>query len=200
MTKARISIKLSPTSKKGSSSLSFTSQKPNPSSHVNDSPPPDTPVEASEANCPVMAFRIHDRWLAVRQHLVHQVASFAMPRPLPGKTNDVFLGLVYAAGASYLCFSFYGLLKMTMANESSLRKNGQPRLIVVGTKEEPWAFIMEEMIMTAIPMLQDQEEEMSITTAWGDIAVLQSFDLHGNKVELLDEETLFTVLSRSLVV
>ena len=198
--KKKISVKFSPVSKNGGGSLSFSSRDSDTSHHVNDPPSPDVSVEAPKAVYPVMAFRIHDRWFALKQHLVHQIASFAMPRPLPGKTNDVFLGLVYAAGASYLCFSFHGLLRMEMPDESSLRRNSRPRLIIIGTEKDRWAFIAEELIMTTISVSQNQEETTGITTAWDGFIVLRSFDLHGEKAGLLEEETLFTVLNRSLVV
>jgi len=199
MAKKKISVKFSPKNKKDGGSLSFARQKSDPVPRVNDSPPPDISERVSETDYHVMAFRIHDRWFALKQHLVYQVASFVMPRALPGKTNEVFLGLVYAAGASYPCFSFYGLLEMIMPDESSLRRNGQPRLIVAGTEEERWSFMVEEMMIAAISTIPEQEEKTVITTARGDITVLQSFDLHGKKVGLLDGETLFAVLSRSLL-
>lgn len=206
MTKTKISVKFSPANKK-TGGLSFSSQKTDASHHVKDPDlpvetpnEPAPPVEASGEECPVMAFRINNYWFALKQHPVHQVASFAAPRALPWKTNEVFRGLVYAAGANYLCFSFHGLLGMTIPEEPSLRKNGRPRLIVIGMGEERWAFMVEEMIITAILLPQEQGEKMAITTVWGDITVVQSVDLQGKKVELLDEETLFKVLNRSLIV
>jgi len=191
MAKIKVSVNFSPKGKKGAASFFSANQKSNSSG---------VPVEVSEKKYPVVAFRIHDRWFALKQHLIHQVASFAVPRILPGKTNEVLLGLVYAAGTNYLCFSFHGLLQVMMPDESFLRKNGRPRLIVIGAREDRWAFIVEDMVVTTTSMSQDQKKKMGTTTAWGDITVLWSFDLQGKNVALLDEETLFAVLNRSLVV
>jgi len=188
----KVSLKFSPTNKRDGDGLPFDGQDRAPSFHA---------TKKSAGKSPVIIFRIHDHWYALRQHLVYRVAPFNAPRPLPGKTNDIIRGLVYATGACYLCFSFHGLLKVTAPDESSLRKNGRSRLIVMETEEDHWAFVAEEIITTAISISvsHDPKKQVKIATAWGDITVLQTFDLHGEKVTLLDEETLFTALSRSLV-
>jgi chemotaxis signal transduction protein len=198
MSKMKISVKFSPGNKKDAGNLLPAGQERNLSPHRK-SRPADISADAPSEKCSVMAFRIHDRWFALKQRLIHRVASFAMPRVLPEKTNDILRGLVYAAGDCYLCFSFQGLLKVKIPDESPAGKNIRSRLLIVG-EQDRWAFSVEEMMAATVSVSQNQGRKKSITTELGDMDVLHSFDWQGEKVELLDEGTLFTVLSRSLVV
>jgi chemotaxis signal transduction protein len=191
----KISVKFSPVNKKDAGTFPSAGQEWD---RVKNSNQVNVVEKVSSSDCPVMVFRIHDRWFALKQRLIHRVVSFSAPRALPGKTNETVRGLVYAAGACYICFSFLGLLKIT-ADESSLGKKAQPRLIVAGPEEERWAFPVEEIMTTTISISQSQKKHIKIAAVGGDLTVLQTFDLHGERVTLLDEETLFTALNRSLV-
>jgi chemotaxis-related protein WspD len=97
-------------------------------------------VVSSDEGASVLIFRLGEEWLALRTEAVAQVTE---PRPVhhvPGRSNDLLLGLVSLEGQAQLCVSLHSLLGITSTADAQ-------RLIVLRDRgrAESWAFAADEV-------------------------------------------------------
>jgi chemotaxis-related protein WspD len=140
----------------------------------------------------VLIFRLGAEWLAFRTKTVAEVTT---PRPIhrvPGRTNEVFLGLVNLHGQVQLCVSLHGLLGVTVSWSPA-------RLVVLRDRNwaENWAFMADEVSgVQRISQSQWRSVPATLTNpAVGFSQIVLSWN--ERSIGLLDEERVFNAL-RSL--
>jgi chemotaxis signal transduction protein len=155
-------------------------------------------VTTSEKAISVMVFRVKSTWFALKTNLFHKVADIALPHTVPGKTDSRFLGIVNAGGELELCFSLADILGIAEMSDVMPEGMNHPRLVVIGTERNRFAFAVEEILgirsvspgdLLDFPAMQvgsDQNDDMPTVA------------VDGKKVGLLNDRKLFDVLTRSL--
>jgi chemotaxis-related protein WspD len=140
----------------------------------------------------VLIFRLGEEWLAFRAQVVAEVT---LPRPLhrvPGRSNNVFLGLVNLDGQIQLCVSLHALLGITASA-------AMPRLVVLRDQDraETWTFAADQVLkVQRVPRSRWRSPPTTLVNpAVGfSEAVLSQSD---RSIGLLDEQRIFKSL-RSL--
>lgn len=145
--------------------------------------------EREEKNVSVLIFRIGTEWLAFRTQTVAEVTT---PRPIhkvPGRSNEVLLGLVNLQGQVQLCVSLHGLLGVTELSTPA-------RLVVLRdrSRTEHWAFVADEVSgVQHIPRSRWRHVPATLTNpAVGFSEAVLSWN--ERIIGLLDEERVFNAL------
>jgi chemotaxis-related protein WspD len=148
----------------------------------------------------IQVFRLKSEWLALPAHCFVEVVRVRPVRPIPHRSNQVFLGIVSVRGAIHLCVSLSDLLgieKDESAQDSSFLR-ASPRFCVVKSDTVSWVFPADEVYGLVSYSEKDVENVPSTLS--------QSFQkfsrglmrLSGKKMGLLDEAAVFDALSRSV--
>jgi chemotaxis-related protein WspD len=155
------------------------------------------PTTASdEDTMSVVVFRIGSEWFALRTVAFHEIAVSQKAYVLPFRSGGVLAGMVNVNGELLLCVSVQAALGLPVEEKAEL--GGRPRLCVVGTGSERFAFGANEILgvrrvsrsrLRAVPVTLAKSP--SGQTAW-------CFDLDGRNIGLLDEKKFFNSLDRSL--
>lgn len=95
-----------------------------------------------------LVFRLHGEWFAIATRSLIEVKSVSPVHRIPHRTAAILSGLVNIRGQLLLCVSLHGLLGITPgdARESQGGRVSTPRLVVIGSKAERWAFQTEEVV------------------------------------------------------
>jgi chemotaxis-related protein WspD len=144
----------------------------------------------------VVVFRIGSEWFALRTDVFHEIAVSQKAYVLPFRSGGVLAGMVNVNGELLLCLSLQAALGLPSEEKAEL--GGRPRLCVVGTGRERFAFGVNEILgvrrvsrarLRTVPVTLAKSP--SAQTAW-------CFELNDRNVGLIDEEKLFNSLDRSL--
>jgi len=148
------------------------------------------------ADVAAAVFRLGEERFALDAAVVHEIH---VPRPvhrLPGRTNEVFRGIVALRGEIYLCADLHVLLGCSRTPEGASRT--PPRMVVVGRSGELWAFHADEVsdVRRYDPALVVPAQ---VTVAKAAVRFTVGIVTSGDgPVALLDAGRLFAGLSRSL--
>ncbi|MDJ0523299.1 MAG: chemotaxis protein CheW [Planctomycetota bacterium] len=88
-------------------------------------------------------FRLGDELFAVPTETVVEVHPLAPVRSVPGRTGEVFRGLVSLRGEIHLCASLHALFRLDEAQGVSAEEQ---RLLVVQNDGQSWALIVDEVL------------------------------------------------------
>jgi chemotaxis-related protein WspD len=88
-------------------------------------------------------FRVGEELLAIDTAHVVEVCDLPVIRTLPGRSNDVFRGLVSIRGEIHLCASTHALLGIP---PSPAGPPPEPRLLVVEREGARWALVVDEVL------------------------------------------------------
>ena len=144
----------------------------------------------------VVVFRIGSEWFALRTKVFHEIAVSQRAYVLPFRSGGVLAGMVNVNGELLLCMSLQSALGLPAEEKTEL--GGKPRLCVVGTGRERFAFSANEILgvrrvsrarLRTVPVTLAKSP--SAQTAW-------CFELDGRNVGLIDEKRFFNSLDRSL--
>jgi chemotaxis-related protein WspD len=144
----------------------------------------------------VVVFRIGSEWFALRTVVFHEIAASQRAYVVPFRSAGVLAGIVNVNGELLLCVSLQAALGVPAEEKTEL--GGKPRLCVVGTGRERFAFGVNEILgvrrvsrasLQTVPVTLAKSP--SAQTAW-------CFELEGRNVGLLDEKKFFNSLDRSL--
>lgn len=149
----------------------------------------------------VLVFRIGREWLALRTALFEEITA---PRPVhtvPGLHSRGFLGLVNINGVLLPCMSLAAILGMSPP-ASQAPDNGNPRamarLAVVAGPDGRYAFPVDEIAGThGLTPAQRRPAPATVSRTPQHFSS-GVFAHHGVMAGILDEETLFPALSRSI--
>jgi chemotaxis-related protein WspD len=144
----------------------------------------------------VLVFRIASEWFALRTIVFHEIAVSQKAYALPFRSGGALAGMVNVNGELLLCVSLQAALGLPA--EEKAEQGGKPRLCVVGTGRERFAFNTDEILgvrrvsragLRTVPVTVAKSP--SAQTAW-------CFELEGRNVGLIDEKKLFNSFDRSL--
>jgi chemotaxis-related protein WspD len=155
------------------------------------------PITASaEDTMSVVVFRIGLEWFALRTVVFHEVAVSQRAYALPFRSGGVLAGMVNVSGELLLCVSLQAALGLPAEEKTEL--SGRPRLCVVGTGRDRFAFGVNEILgVRRVPRASLRTVPVTLVkspaaqTAW-------CFELDGRIVGLIDEKRFFESLDRSL--
>jgi len=154
------------------------------------------PAAERTADVPVALFRLGDERFALDASVVSEIH---VPRPVhrvPGRTNEIFRGVVALRGEIHLCADLHALLGCARTPEGASRV--PRRMVVIGRVGEAWAFQADEVsdVRRFDPKLVSPAQ---VTVAKAAIRFTNGVvDLGDGAVALLDPERLFAGLARSL--
>ena len=144
----------------------------------------------------LVVFRIGPEWFALKTVVFHEIAVSQRAYVLPSRSGGVLTGMVNVNGELLLCVSLQAALGLP--GEEKKEPNGRPRLCVVGTGRERFAFGVNEVLgvrrvsrakLRTVPVTLAKSP--SAQTGW-------CFEIEGRNVGLIDEKKLFNSLDRSL--
>ena len=144
----------------------------------------------------VVVFRIGLEWFALRTIVFHEIAVSQKTYIVPFRSRGVLAGMVNVNGELLLCVSLQAALGLPAGEKAEL--GGKPRLCVVGTGRERFAFSTNEVLgvrrvsrasLRTVPVTLAKSP--SAQTVW-------CFELEGRNVGLIDEKKFFNSLDRSL--
>lgn len=91
--------------------------------------------------------RMGDELFALPTRSVVEVQLVPAVRRLPGRTNDVFAGLVSLRGEIHLCASLHALFGLSEVERAAAGTDGdERRLVVVERDGERWALIVDQVL------------------------------------------------------
>ncbi len=156
----------------------------------------DPPAAARTADVSAAVFRLGDERFALDAAFVREVHVPRAVHRLPGRTNEIFRGIVALRGELHLCADLHALLGCARAPDASSRT--PPRMVVVGRGGEVWAFQADEVAdvrrydPAGVAPAQVTVAKAAVRFTVGVV------DLGDGPVAVLDPERLFAGLARSL--
>jgi chemotaxis-related protein WspD len=90
--------------------------------------------------------RLGEELFALSTAHVVEVHPMAPVRSVPGRTNEVFRGLVSLRGEIHLCASLEALLGLEGEGRGARRRDEERRLLVVRRQAESWALIVDDVL------------------------------------------------------
>jgi chemotaxis-related protein WspD len=166
-------------------------------------PDPSTPLpgdtfSTSEKSISVMVFRVKSAWFALKTSLFHKVADIALPHTVPGKTDNLFRGIVNAGGELELYVSLADILGIPDNAEEGSQEKDRPCLVVVGEESNRFAFAVDD-ILGVRSVFPENPAALPVMSAKSDLHdAMPVISVDGKKAKLLNEEKLFYALTRSL--
>jgi chemotaxis-related protein WspD len=144
----------------------------------------------------VLVFRAASEWFALPSLVFQEVAPYQKAYVLPFRSGALLAGLVNVNGELLLCVSLAAALGIPVDEKAA--PGGKPRLCVVRTGRERFAFAVDE-ILGVRRISAGRLQPIPTTLAKSPSAQVAScFKLDGRTVGLIDEKRLFNSLDRSL--
>jgi chemotaxis-related protein WspD len=150
----------------------------------------------AEDTISVVVFRIGSEWFALPTVVFHEITASQPAYVLPFRSGGLLAGVVNVNGELLLCVSLQAALGLPSEERAEL--GGRPRLCVVGTGPERFAFGVNEILgVRRVPRSRLQKVPVTLAkspsgqTAW-------CFEHDGRNIGLLDEKKFFNSLDRSL--
>jgi len=153
---------------------------------------------AAPARLSAVIFRVGSEWLALPTKAFQEVAERKLTHSLPHRRQAMVVGLVNIRGELLICVSLARLLGSEPRVSKETRRNLHDRLMVVNWNASRLAFPVDEVM--GIHRFQPQElKEAPVTVARSNASYSQGIFLcQGKAVGLLDADSLFATLNRSL--
>ncbi|MDJ0975217.1 MAG: chemotaxis protein CheW [Planctomycetota bacterium] len=141
-------------------------------------------------------FRIGEERFALETGIVREVHLPRAVRALPGRTNEVFRGLVSLRGQIHLAADLRALLGVSATEEAEDAK--RTRMLVIRRGDATWAFAVDEVLdFRRVEVREVKPAQVTVSKS----AVHFShgmLDLEEGSTALLDAERVFDGLARSL--
>ena len=154
------------------------------------------PAAARIADVPAAVFRLGDERFALSAAVVREVHVPRAIHRVPGRTNEVFRGIVALRGEIHLCADLHVLLGCTRS--ATVASRTPARMVVIGRADEIWAFEADEVgdVRRFDPA---RTAPAQVTVAKAAVRFTDGLvDFGDGPVALLDAERLFAGLARSL--
>jgi chemotaxis-related protein WspD len=144
----------------------------------------------------VLVFRAASEWFALPSLVFQEVAPYQKAYVLPFRSGALLAGLVNVNGELLLCVSLATALGIPAGEKAA--PGGKPRLCVVRTGRERFAFAVDEILgvrRISAGLLQPVPATLAKSPS---AQVTSCFKLDGRNVGMIDEKRLFNSLDRSL--
>ncbi len=156
----------------------------------------DAPDAARTADVSAAVFRLGEERFALDASVVREVHVPRSVHRVPGRTNEIFRGLVALRGELHLCADLHALLGCARPPADSTRIPA--RMMVIGRTGEAWAFEADEV--------KDVRRYDPARVAPAQVTVAKAavrftdgvVDLGDGPIAILDAARLFAGLARSL--
>jgi chemotaxis-related protein WspD len=142
-------------------------------------------------------FRVAEELFALATDVVVEVQPTSPIRSVPGRTGEVFRGLVSLRGEIHLCASLRALFGLGAAGTGD-ESSGDRRLLVVERAGERWALVVDEVLdfeRFDADAVQGAQVTVSKAAVHFSDGVLQS---PRGQAAVIDPKRLFEGLARSL--
>ncbi|MCL1469176.1 chemotaxis protein CheW [Argonema antarcticum] len=172
-------------------------------------PPVSSKTQVSGAIVPspetasVMIFMLGGEWLAVPVGLLQEVTDPCIIHTLPHRNSELFMGLVNIRGEILMCVSLSHLLDLednaNSSDSDSVSSLAAKRMIVVGSQENHWVFIVDEVCgIHRFPIRELQNTPVVISKAT-EAYTKGVIRWQGHKVNYLDSDLLFSTLNKRIL-
>jgi chemotaxis-related protein WspD len=156
----------------------------------------DGSVVRSDQSLSVMIFRLARELFALPVGVFLEVSSPFGVHSVPGRSNQLFLGLVNVRGEIMLAASLTNLLGLTLEQGSGQQPAG--RMAVAGTPEGKWVFPIDEIYGIYL-FHRDDVKPAPVVISHADHAYTSGvFQWQNRSVALLDPDRIFSVLTAEI--
>jgi chemotaxis-related protein WspD len=153
--------------------------------------------EAKTGGLSVIIFRLKNELLALKTIFFQEAAEKSVVHAIPLRDNRVFRGLVNINGELLLCVSVSDLLDLALENQEAVHTAFE-RMVVVRREGARFVFPVDEIIGVN-RIAADEVRDVPATLSRSARALSSGiFSLGDETVGLLDEDQLFSALTRSL--
>ena len=156
--------------------------------------------EASTGVISVFVLRLGREWLALKTGVLNEVVPLRPVHTIPHRSSPILRGIVNIRGELLLCASLAKVLAIEEAERQDAAHSGAVfgRMIVIGRGGERWVFPVDE-VDRIYRIGTTALEEVPVTIAADALAYSRNiFAANGRRIALLDEESIFSALKRSL--
>jgi len=156
----------------------------------------DAPAAERTADVAAAVFRLGEERFALEAAIVREVHAPRAVHRVPGRTNEIFRGIVALRGEVHLCADLHALLGCVRAPEGSTRTPA--RMVVVARDGADWAFQADE-VAEVRRYDPSRVARAQVTVAKAAVRFTDGIvDFGDGPVAILDPERLFAGLARSL--
>ena len=146
----------------------------------------------------VVVFRLNTEWLALKTIYLQEVTKILPVHFVPFRTNNVFRGLVNINGVLLPCVSLSDIIGLTGNNEKQTKSTIYKRMVVAADNHDRYVFFVDEMLGIRRISLQDQKKIPATLSKSANAFSSGIFSIDDKVVGLLQTETLFSSLKRSM--
>lgn len=156
----------------------------------------DAPAAARTADVAAAVFRLGEERFALDAAVVREVHVPRAVHRVPGRTNEVFRGLVALRGELHLCADLHALLGCARVASGPTRVAA--RMVVIARAGEAWAFLADE-VREVLRYDPAAVAPAQVTVAKAAVRFTDGvLTLGDGPVAVLDATRLFAGLARSL--
>lgn len=149
----------------------------------------------------VLVFRIGQEWLALRTARFEEIIPMRQAHTVPGHGSRAFLGLVNISGVLLPCMSLAEILGMSRSGregDEAGHSRAAPRMAVVAGQDGRYVFPVDEIAGTHRLVPAEQGQAPATVSRTPRHFSLGVFAYKGAVVGILDEEALFSAMTRSI--
>jgi chemotaxis-related protein WspD len=156
----------------------------------------DGSVVRSDQSLSVMIFRLASELFALPVGVFLEVSSPFVVHSVPGRSNQLFLGMVNVRGEIMLAASLTNLLGLTLPATATAQSAG--RMAVAGTPEGKWVFPIDEIYGIYLFNRDDVKPAPVVITNAHHSYACGVFQWQNRSVALLDPDRIFSMLTTEI--
>ena len=156
----------------------------------------DGSVVRSDQSLSVMIFRLANELFALPVGVFLEVSAPFVVHSVPGRSNQLFLGMVNVRGEIMLAASLTNLLGLTVTPPSSQASAG--RMAVAGTPEGKWVFPIDEIYGIYLFNRDDVRAAPVVITNANHSYACGVFQWQNRSIALLDPDRIFNMLTTEI--
>ncbi|MFM7315234.1 MAG: chemotaxis protein CheW [Cyanobium sp.] len=156
----------------------------------------DGSVVRSEQSLSVMIFRLASELFALPVGVFLEVSAPFVVHSVPGRSNQLFLGMVNVRGEIMLAASLTNLLGLSARSVTA--QAGARRMAVAGTPEGKWVFPIDEIYGIYLFHRDDVKPAPVVITNADHSTACGVFQWQNRSVALLDPDRIFSMLTMEI--
>lgn len=156
----------------------------------------DGSVVRSDQSLSVMIFRLSDELFALPVGVFLEVSSPFVVHSVPGRSNQLFLGMVNVRGEIMLAASLTNLMGLSLKSAAGQQPAG--RMAVAGTPEGKWVFPIDEIYGIYLFNRDDVKPAPVVITNARHSYACGVFLWQNRSVALLDPDRIFSMLTTEI--
>lgn len=156
----------------------------------------DGSVVRSDHSLSVMIFRLASELFALPVGVFLEVSAPFVVHSVPGRSNQLFLGMVNVRGEIMLAASLTQLLGLSSAQDSGQKPGG--RMAVAGTPEGKWVFPIDEIFGLYLFNREHVKSAPVVISNANQSYSCGVFQWQNRSVALLDADRIFQALNRQI--